>query len=162
MLNILPGLKEFFDTITMLPLIENIQKCFLPAFLVPVVTAVQQFNEQTGGIELGGLVGASGQPDAPTQPAPVIPYAQAESFVINLYRTMLKREPDAGGLSYWTNLLVSGQATFSGVREGFKQSPEYKVTVKKRTRNIFIYVGIVIIIVIAGYFIFIKKILRRK
>jgi hypothetical protein len=41
-----------------------------------------------------------------------------------LYRTLLQREPDSGGLAYWSNLVASG-VPISYVEGQFKASPEY-------------------------------------
>jgi len=45
-------------------------------------------------------------------------------FVSRLYRNVLNREPDAGGLQYWSNLLRSG-TTGGSVARGFFFSPEF-------------------------------------
>ena len=47
--------------------------------------------------------------------------------VANLYRTLLRREPDAGGLSNFTNALVQG-ASLRTVRETILSSAEYYAT----------------------------------
>jgi parallel beta-helix repeat protein len=44
--------------------------------------------------------------------------------VTALYRTVLKREPDAAGLAYWSNLVASG-VPISYVESQFKASQEY-------------------------------------
>ncbi|CAH0291133.1 hypothetical protein SRABI118_04077 [Massilia sp. Bi118] len=44
--------------------------------------------------------------------------------VTNLYRTLLKREPDSGGLAYWSNLVAAG-VPISFVEAQFKASQEY-------------------------------------
>ncbi|MFC5547391.1 DUF4214 domain-containing protein, partial [Massilia aerilata] len=44
--------------------------------------------------------------------------------VTDLYRTLLKREPDSGGLTYWSNLVASG-VPISFVEAQFKASQEY-------------------------------------
>lgn len=46
-------------------------------------------------------------------------------FVAQLYRNVLDREPDAGGLAYWTNMLDSGR-TRGWVMIGFSQSREMR------------------------------------
>ncbi|HVX13072.1 MAG TPA: DUF4214 domain-containing protein [Pirellulales bacterium] len=53
----------------------------------------------------------------------------ATTFVHNLYRELLGREPDAGGLTFYTNLLVRHQNTAlerAQVISAFLNSPEYK------------------------------------
>jgi beta-glucanase (GH16 family) len=47
------------------------------------------------------------------------------NFVTLLYNNVLHRAPDAGGLSYWTNLLDTGQDTQAQVVVGFSDSPEH-------------------------------------
>ncbi|MCS0592682.1 DUF4214 domain-containing protein, partial [Massilia norwichensis] len=44
--------------------------------------------------------------------------------VTELYRTVLKREPDSGGLAYWSNLVASG-VPLSFVESEFKATQEY-------------------------------------
>ena len=46
------------------------------------------------------------------------------AFVTALYREIQGREPDGGGLSFWTDLLDSGERTRTQVAAGFYASPE--------------------------------------
>jgi SpoIID/LytB domain protein len=46
------------------------------------------------------------------------------SFVTTLYRGILGREPDPGGLAYWTGLLDNGRAATDDVAAGFYRSLE--------------------------------------
>ncbi|WP_435005355.1 DUF4214 domain-containing protein [Tundrisphaera lichenicola] len=47
-----------------------------------------------------------------------------QTFVNSLYRVLLSREADSGGLAYWTNVLNSGAATRAKVVAGFFNSAE--------------------------------------
>jgi Ca2+-binding RTX toxin-like protein len=47
-------------------------------------------------------------------------------FVTLLYRNVLGRDPDAGGLAYWTGLLESGARSRPAVVAGFSDSPEFR------------------------------------
>jgi len=48
-------------------------------------------------------------------------------IVTNLYRNILKREPDEGGLNYYVNLLDNNRATEEQIIDAFFRSDEYKV-----------------------------------
>jgi hypothetical protein len=48
-----------------------------------------------------------------------------DTFLNNLYQTVLKRAPDAAGLEYWKNALNSG-ATPQDIIKSFQSSPEYQ------------------------------------
>jgi hypothetical protein len=48
-----------------------------------------------------------------------------EAFVSQLYRDLLGREPDAGGLAFWTGLLDRGQATTFQVAGDIESSGEH-------------------------------------
>jgi hypothetical protein len=50
-------------------------------------------------------------------------------FVTQLYRDVLKREPDQGGLAAWSAPLDSGQASRAQVAQGFVNSVEYHMDV---------------------------------
>jgi hypothetical protein len=52
----------------------------------------------------------------------------AQTFVTNLYRELLGREPEAAGMAYWSGLLAgdSSAASRQKVALGFLSSPEYK------------------------------------
>lgn len=47
-------------------------------------------------------------------------------FTIRFYRKCLSREPDAGGLNYWTTALKTKQMTGSDVARSFILSPEFQ------------------------------------
>ena len=47
-------------------------------------------------------------------------------YVTGLYRELLGREPDAGGLAHWTGGLDSGTMSKDQVRAGIVESQEYK------------------------------------
>ncbi|MGH8853696.1 MAG: DUF4214 domain-containing protein [Telluria sp.] len=48
------------------------------------------------------------------------------AIVLNLYRHILDREPDVGGLAFWTNALDTGGASIADVLGAFSESPENK------------------------------------
>ena len=48
----------------------------------------------------------------------------ARNYVQALYRGILRRNPDEGGLNYWTNQIVGGARTREGVRSDFVLSTE--------------------------------------
>src|SRR5487761_738099 len=52
----------------------------------------------------------------------------AQTFVHNLYRELLGREPDAAGLSFWTNYLQQHNSSAGRLQvvQSFFDSPEYK------------------------------------
>jgi hypothetical protein len=60
----------------------------------------------------------------PKTPFPAQGSANAD-YVESLYRSILDRNADAGGLSNWTNLLNSGAATRLQVVQGIRNSPEH-------------------------------------
>ena len=46
-------------------------------------------------------------------------------YITTLYRTFMDREPEAGGVEYWQNVLNIG-ATREQILEGFADSAEFK------------------------------------
>lgn len=58
-----------------------------------------------------------------------------EGFVTQLYRDLLKREPDQGGLTAWSGLLNSGQDSRAQVAQAFVNSVEYRVDVVQNSYN---------------------------
>lgn len=52
--------------------------------------------------------------------------AAITQFVTRLYRNFLLREPEAGGLNDWVNVLVNGTATGAKVVAGFVHSQEFQ------------------------------------
>ena len=71
-----------------------------------------------------GFVAGSGNENAPA-PAAQTDTTQVSSFVTGCYQIILKREPDAGGLDYWTNAIVKGK-TASQMIYGFITSSEFQ------------------------------------
>lgn len=49
----------------------------------------------------------------------------AAQEVTSLYQNILNRQPDSGGLTYWTGLLTSGQDTLAQEQQDFLTSTEY-------------------------------------
>ena len=49
-------------------------------------------------------------------------------FVTGLYQDLLARNPDQGGLAYWSSLITAGTVTRSGVASAFLTSPEGRAT----------------------------------
>lgn len=56
----------------------------------------------------------------------VNPSDKVEAFVTRLYRVVLEREPDDGGLTYWVAELKSGRSTGADVVGGFYLSKEMR------------------------------------
>ena len=52
-------------------------------------------------------------------------FDQVTSDLTNLYQTMLKRSPDAGGLQYWVDQVKSGKASLDDVSNAFKGTTEF-------------------------------------
>jgi hypothetical protein len=49
-----------------------------------------------------------------------------DSFSVHrLYRAYFLREPDAGGLAYWQDVLATGRASLHGISQLFATSPEF-------------------------------------
>lgn len=63
-------------------------------------------------------------------------------FVTLIYRNVLGREPDAGGLTYWTNELESAARTRGQVMTGFSESAEYQTMMASSVYIIMTYVGL--------------------
>lgn len=57
---------------------------------------------------------------------PPVDEEKVSQFVTRLYNVCLDREPDAGGLEHWTNILVNHEQTGSQVGYGFAFSEEFK------------------------------------
>ena len=57
----------------------------------------------------------------------------AQNFVTRLYRQLLGREPDRGGLNNWTRVLRTRRMTHKQVIDGFMNSGEYKRRQQKKT-----------------------------
>jgi hypothetical protein len=52
-----------------------------------------------------------------------------EAFVTQLYRDVLTREPDPGGLTAWSGVLDSGQDSRAQVAQAFVNSDDYHIDV---------------------------------
>jgi autotransporter-associated beta strand protein len=50
-----------------------------------------------------------------------------QAYVTQLYVSLLGRQPDSGGLTFWTNLLNQNRATMSQVALGFTTSQEFRM-----------------------------------
>ncbi|MCC2959172.1 right-handed parallel beta-helix repeat-containing protein [Massilia sp. IC2-278] len=70
----------------------------------------------------------SGYDVAHTAAVSVTAGATSTQQVTELYRQLLNRTPDAGGLAHWLNLMSKGW-TIQQVEAGIKQSPEYRTLV---------------------------------
>lgn len=53
------------------------------------------------------------------------PRAMVEGFVDRLYTTVLNRQPDEAGKTYWVNQILNEQASGSKIAEGFLNSAEF-------------------------------------
>ena len=56
-----------------------------------------------------------------------------DQFVTSLYNNVLDRDPDVGGLNYWTNTIDSGLESRSQVLQGFSESQENQTTFSQMT-----------------------------
>lgn len=63
------------------------------------------------------------------------------SYVIQIYRNVLEREPDAEGLAFWTNMLDSGQLARGELMLGFSESEEYRAKELAEVDVILLYVS---------------------
>ncbi|HAF25894.1 MAG TPA: hypothetical protein DCG85_01120 [Lachnospiraceae bacterium] len=105
------------------------------------------------GITRGSLAEGENDPSPAQQPATDesllrvysdgVDRAQIVSYVERIYRKILKREPDDGGLNYWVDAIMNGQSAdgikydpATVIRTGFFRSDEYKA--KNRSRDEFI------------------------
>jgi len=81
---------------------------------------VDVFAGFVDSIEFGTLADAAGIYRGTFAPSPI---SRMQPFIARLYRLALEREPDAGGMAYWTNRLVQGR-TGGQVAYGFIFSAE--------------------------------------
>jgi autotransporter-associated beta strand protein len=58
---------------------------------------------------------------------PPLPPNLNQNYVSHLYRDLLRRGPDGGGLMFWTGLLDQNQSTRSQVALAFLNSPEFRM-----------------------------------
>jgi len=63
-------------------------------------------------------------------------FDQVLSNLTNLYQTMLKRSPDAGGLQYWVDQVNSGKASLDDVSNAFKNTDEYIISALKTGQQV--------------------------
>ena len=76
------------------------------------------YDIQRGTIDISGAGNGSEQSGTTTN-------AQVTAFVTRCYTLFLDRSPDAGGLSDWTNKILSGKQSAKQVAYGFAFSPEF-------------------------------------
>lgn len=72
------------------------------------------------GIIPGSVKGSDGTKPAPL---PAVDVTAVEAFITRCYRLMLNRDPDQGGLKYWTDAMVNGKSA-AEVVYGFMTSKE--------------------------------------
>lgn len=65
-----------------------------------------------------------------------------EEFVTQVYLTVFQRQPDAGGLAYWTGRLDAGDLSRGGMMAAFASSPEYLGLSANDVYATMIYVGL--------------------
>jgi Tol biopolymer transport system component len=63
------------------------------------------------------------------------------AFVTKIYQNIFDRDPDPGGLAYWTNKLNTKQKTRGDVMVNFSESSEGKRVLAPRTDTVLIYLG---------------------
>lgn len=64
-----------------------------------------------------------------------IPEPEAKSFVLTVYNSLLKRNPDESGFRYWVNQLTEGNISKTDLIKEFKNSDEYK-RIKEQSKKI--------------------------
>jgi len=72
----------------------------------------------------GASAQAAAAPQSAAPAAAVSAAASSQEQVRQLYLTLLGREPDAGGLQYWTQAVNNGYS-LANVEAQIKSSPEY-------------------------------------
>jgi hypothetical protein len=65
-----------------------------------------------------------------------------EGFVKVVYRNVLGREPDAGGLAYWKGLLDGNALTRAQLMDSFARSAEFDAAVRNRAYAMLLYLGL--------------------
>jgi len=89
-----------------------------------VFSAISEFNKQTGGLNLANLLPSNqGGGEAP-QGSPTPSYSEAVEIVKRLYREILGREADAGGLEANAQSLSNGTLSEEQVRRNLQESLE--------------------------------------
>ena len=120
-------------------LLAAVHPDYSAAQLVQRINAtVKPLPSLTGKVITGGMVDAYlalGSSDAEVQ-ATILGSnefyahegATAAGFVTGLYQNLLDRNPDAGGLAYWSSIIASGAATRSAVAAAILATAEAKAT----------------------------------
>jgi hypothetical protein len=65
-----------------------------------------------------------------------------QNYVTQLYADLLRRQPDPGGLGFWTGLLNQNQATQMQVATGFVTSPEFRMLQVRDVYQKFLHRGV--------------------
>ena len=91
-----------------------------------VLLGVSGADRLTGGAGGDILFGGSGDDVLFGDALPVSAVPEIAGQVYRLYQATLDREPDAGGLQGWAEILVTGQNTLLGIVPGFVNSPEFQ------------------------------------
>jgi hypothetical protein len=66
-----------------------------------------------------------------------------QQFVTLIYQNIFERDPDPGGLAYWTNKLATGQKTRGDVMVSFSESSEGKRDLAPQADTVLITLGMV-------------------
>jgi Tol biopolymer transport system component len=66
-----------------------------------------------------------------------------QQFVTLIYQNIFERDPDPGGLTYWTNKLATGQKTRGDVMVSFSESSEGKRDLAPQADTVLITLGMV-------------------
>jgi hypothetical protein len=99
--------------------------------ILAIATMIQEFNKQTGGLNLSNIFGGGGSaPQVDIRPATM---EEAKATVTKAYQEIFGRQPDMGGLTAYSNNLLSGAITETDMRDELKNSEEYK---RKQTGGI--------------------------
>jgi len=102
------GMEDLFDDVIYVPVIEDTE----------VDTVV--ISNPTPAPSTSNAVAAT-----TTLLSSASPMAMVEGFVDRLYTTVLNRQPDEAGKSYWVNQILNEQASGSKIAEGFLNSAEF-------------------------------------
>ena len=97
----------------------------------------KKFSDAEGKNEIAaaGIIPIIEKPVTPTAPAvsggtdgnqPEKTVDKVEAFVTRCYQVILGRDPDAGGLAYWSNNLKTGTHTADKIITGFMDSDEFR------------------------------------
>lgn len=102
------GMEDLFDDVIYVPVIEDTE----------VDTVV--ISNPTPAPSTSNAVAAT-----TTLLSSASPMAMVEGFVDRLYTTVLNRQPDEAGKTYWVNQILNEQASGSKIAEGFLNSDEF-------------------------------------